>query len=58
MIGWEYIPPVNFPVPGLPLQEILTAKRFTLGLATASRPFARNANLAGLIRTLPSPGGR
>jgi len=58
MIGWEDLFAVNFPVPDLPLQEILTAKRFTLGLATASRPFARNANLAGLIRTLPSPGGR
>ena len=41
MIGWDYIPAVNFPVPDLTLQEILTANRFTLGLATPSRPFAR-----------------
>jgi hypothetical protein len=27
MIGWDYIPEAYFPVPGLPLQEILTANR-------------------------------
>ena len=28
MIGWDYIPTVNFPVPDLPLQKIPTASRF------------------------------